>query len=248
MLLLFGFIFAQIILLGIIIFVLKRLIFQDTTSAVNRLTRLDNMNREKEKQLVARLEEVEKMLAAKRAELEEEEKRMKMEAQRAANQLHDEIIKTARQEADELIKKATSSRDKMKADCMIEAENKVVDFCLEMMKKALSSLVIDSIDDELVAEFITNLEATDMRVISDTISEVEVDSARKITPDLAQKIQDELNKKLGREIKLKFREDAALLGGVLLRFGSLVVDDTLVEHLREAAKQLKEGVSWAHKV
>ena len=58
--LMLGFVIAQIIIFSIIIVVLKRLIFQDTTSAINRINKLDSITREKEKLLSQKLDETEK--------------------------------------------------------------------------------------------------------------------------------------------------------------------------------------------
>ncbi len=246
--LLAGFVIAQIAIFAGIIFILKKLIFHDTTSAVNRLAKLDDMNREKEKELVKRLEEVETTLAQKKAELAQEEGRMKAESERAATQLYDDIVKKAKIEADEVIKKALAARDKIRADATIEAETKVAEFCGEIVAKVLSPLVGAKISDLLVEEFLTELEKTDMSIINKTVNLVEVVSAAKLGGDAAARIQKVVNTKLGRPIEVKTQQDPSLIGGISLKFGSLVINDSLQEKVREATLELKSSVNWRHKV
>lgn len=242
-----GLIIAQIIIFAGIAFWLKRLIFQDTNSAVNRLTRLDNLNREKERQLAERLEETERMLQQKKEELKKDENRMRMEAERAAIKLHEDIVNNAKKEAEETVKKAIAARDKMHTDAAIQAEMKVVDFCKQLLWKVLSPLMNDTMHNRLVADFLEELEKTDMSLINRSVRQVDVYFAKKLPDEQAVKLKEILIKKMEREIDLKLHEDPALIGGVLLKFGTLVIDDSLLERLNEASVRLKEEVAFVHK-
>ena len=245
--LLIGFIIAQVIIFGIIIFVLKKMIFQDTSSAINRLTKLDDMNRQKEKQLAVKLEETEKLLDQKRQELVEEEKKMKMESERAANQLYDDIVGKAKKEAEEVVKKAIAARDKMKMDSMIEAEEKVIDICREILAKIMSSVIDQALNESLVNNFFKDLETADMSVINKNVDRAEIVSAKPVSEELVKRAKEVLSKKLERNIEVKSSVDANLIGGVLMKFGTLVVDDSLSERLKEMAVELKSGLTSKYK-
>ena len=246
--LLIGFVIAQVIIFAVIIFVLKKLIFQDTSSAINRLTQLDDMNRQKEKQLAVKLEETDKLLKQKRDELAEEEKKMKMESERAASQLYDDIVNKAKKEAEETVKKAIAARDKMKNDAMIAAEEKAIELCREMLVKVLSPAIDQAINDSLVKAFLGDLENADTSVISKTIDRAEIISAKPLGEELIKRSKEVLAKKLERPIEVKAQVDAALIGGVLMKFGTLVIDDTVSERLKEAAAVMKDGLSSKYKV
>ena len=246
--LLLGFVVAQIIIFAVIIIVLKRLIFEDTTSAVNRLTKLDTMNREKEKVLVEKLENAEKFFEKRRKELEEEEKKLKLEAQRAANQLHEDIVKQAKTEAEEIVKKAQASKDRMRIEALVEAEAKTIEFCVEILGKVLGALVQASMNEQIVHEFMGELEKADLSKISKEVKQVELFTGRNVSVNTQKSIKDLLEKKMERPLELIFKEDPALLGGVMMKFGTLVIDASLVERLKETATELKESLSWRHTV
>jgi len=246
--LLLGFIIAQIIIFTAVIMVLKRLIFQDTTSAVNRLTKLDNLNREKERQLVDRLEETEKTLREKKEEMQKEEVRMKMEAERAAIKLHEDIINNAKKEADEIVKKAIAAREKMRMDAIIGAEERMVDFCKQLLLKILTPAINEGIHQKLFSDFMDELEKTDTSIVSGTIRLVDIYTASKLSEETARMLKTLISKKLERDVELKLHEDPNLVGGVLLKFGTLIIDDSLMERLNTAASKLKEEAAFLRKI
>lgn len=242
-----GFIIAQIAILAVIVVVLKRLIFQDTTSAINRLTKLDNMNREKERQLSTRLEETEALLKQKLAELSEQEKKMKLEAERAANQLHDDIIKQARQEAEDLIKKAIASKEKMKMDAMIEAEAKMIDLCGEVLGKVMGPLAQTAAHEQLVEEFLKELQDTDMSMLAN-VTKVDLVAATKISDATLERVKKVVKEKLKHDVEIVVKEEKAIVGGIVMKFGSLQIDDSLKERLNSAGKEMKDQLKWKYKV
>jgi len=245
--LLIGFIIAQIIIFTAVIMVLKRVIFQDTTSAVNRLTKLDDLNRAKERQLAERLEEMEKMIRNKKEELQKEEVRMKMESERAAIKLHEDIVANAKKEAEEIVKKAIAAREKMRADAAIEAEGRMVDFCKQLLTKILTPAIDDAMHQKLFGEFLEELQKTDTTIISRTVRQVDIYTAQKMDDATMQALKALITKKLEREIDLKFHDDPNLIGGVVLKFGTLIIDDSLLERLNEASTQVKETSAFLHK-
>lgn len=246
--LMLGFVVAQIIIFAVIIIVLKRLIFQDTTSAINRINKLDSMNREKEKILAEKLDETEKFLEKRKKELEEEEKLLKQEAQRAANQLQEDIVKNAKAEAEDIIKKAQASKEKMRVDAMIEAEAKITDICRELLGRVLSRIVQAQMNDQLVQEFLADLEQADLGKVGKGVTQVDIVAGRSLSDESQKIIARILENKLGHKVTVGVKEDHALLGGLLMQFGTMIVDGSLAERIREAADQMKEELSWKRNV
>ncbi len=244
--LMLGFVIAQIIIFSVIIIVLKRLIFQDTTSAINRINRLDSITREKEKMLSQKLDETEKYFEQRKKEMEDEEKRLKLEAQRAANQLQEDIVKAAKTEAEDIIKKAQASRDKIKADAIIEAEARMIDICRDILGRVLSSVVQTQMNEQLTQEFLADLEQADLGKVGKEVNQVDIIAGRTLTEETKKIIKKILDNKLGRPVTVEVKEDRALLGGLVMKFGTMVVDGSLAEHVKEASDQMKDELSWKH--
>ncbi len=245
--LLVGFIVAQIIIFGVVMFFLKNLIFADTNSAINRLTKMDDMNRAKEKQLVEKIEETERLLKEKMEQLSSEEKRLKMEAERAANQLHDDIVQKAKAEGEEIIKKAIAAREKYKNEAIIAAEARVIDFSCEIVSAILTKSMEKALSDLLIDGFIKELEGVDMSIVTPAVKKVDIIVATKLEEAAATRISEVIASRLGRALEVKVTEDPKVIGGVLMKFGTLVIDDTLAERIRETAVKMKEDLTWKHK-
>lgn len=244
--LIIGFVIAQILILGVVITLLRRLIFSDTNSAINRLTKLDNMNREKEKLLARKLEQAQKQIDEQKQGMQEEEQRIKAEARRAANQLHEDIIRKAKEEGDEIIRKAQATKDQIRTDAMIEAEGKMIDICAEILNKTLAGVVQAQMNEKLVEEFIGELEKADLSKINSDVNEIEIISSMPVSVADQDKIKKQLQLKLGRQVRLYTNEDPKLLGGILMKVGTMVVDGSLAERVNETALQMKQGLTWKY--
>ncbi|MBP9732937.1 MAG: F0F1 ATP synthase subunit delta [Candidatus Omnitrophica bacterium] len=244
--LIIGFVVAQIIILGVVIALLRRLIFSDTNSAINRLTKLDNMNREKEKLLARKLEQAQKQIDEQKQVIQDEEQRIKAEARRAANQLHEDIIKKAKEEGDDIIRKAQAARDQIRMDAMIEAEGKMIEICSEILNKTLAAVVQVSMNEKLVEEFIAELDKADLSKINSDVNEIEIISSMPVSVADQEKIKKTLQTKLNRQVRLYTNEDPKLLGGILMKIGTMVVDGSLAERVNEAAAQMKQGLTWKY--
>ncbi|MFT5207257.1 MAG: F0F1-type ATP synthase delta subunit [Candidatus Omnitrophota bacterium] len=241
-----GFIIAQVVLMIIIIVILKRMIFSDTDSAINRLTKLNNQNRDKEQLLAQKLDAAEKYIAEQKEALVETDKKLKQEAKRAANQMHEDVIKKSKTESEDIIKKAHEVKDQLIIDAKIEAEGKMVEICTEIMKNVLNDAVQTEINNKLLEEFLVELEKADWSRININSDTIELASSKPIAEAYLTKVQAVLSTKLNQSIKVKSKEDPALIGGVLMKLGSTVVDGSLVERINEESKSIMEKLKWKY--
>lgn len=70
---------------------------------------------------------------------------------------------------------------------------------------------------------------------------VEVTTARELAKEQREEISSELGSALGKTIKLQVKEDASLLGGMMVKVGSLLIDSSL----RTKVQQLKLAMKGA---
>lgn len=79
-----------------------------------------------------------------------------------------------------------------------------------------------------------------LRAEAEGIVEVEAISASALTNAQIEQITQAVKKHLGREIRLSTRVDPALIGGVVIRAGDLVIDSSATRRLRDLASQLTQ--------
>lgn len=70
------------------------------------------------------------------------------------------------------------------------------------------------------------------------VLEVNVESAFPVTDEQQRSLADALKAKLGREISITTSEDPALIGGVRIRAGDLVIDGSVQGQLTKLANEL----------
>ncbi len=241
-----GFIIAQVVLMVIIIIILKRVIFSDTDSAINRLTKLNNQNRDKEQILAQKLDAAEKYIAEQKEALVETEKKLKQEAKRSANQMHEDVIKKSKTESEDIIKKAHEVKGQLMIDAKIAAEGKMIEICTEIIKQVLNDIVQSEINDKLLEEFFVELEKADWSRINTNSDTIEIASSLPIAEAYLNKVQTVLSAKLNQSIKIVAKEDPTLIGGILMKLGSTVVDGSLVERINDASKAIMEKLKWKY--
>lgn len=71
------------------------------------------------------------------------------------------------------------------------------------------------------------------------IAEAEVTSAWQLSQDERNRLTSVLERRTGKKIEARFREDASLLGGAVVRVGSTVYDGSVREQLNRLREQLE---------
>lgn len=71
------------------------------------------------------------------------------------------------------------------------------------------------------------------RAEAENIIEAEVTSAFTVSPEQEKKIIVALKKRLGRDVHLKCKVDPDIIGGVVIRAGDLVLDDSVISRLQK---------------
>lgn len=238
--LIIGFILAQVILLVIIILVLKRMIFTDTDSAINRLAKLNQINREKEKILADKIEQAQQFIEDEKLKIKETEAKLKLESKRAVHQLHSDTIKKAKAEAEEIVKKAHESRDQMKAEAALHAQGKVLEFCGGIMRSVLGPVILKQVNDQLANDFIEQIGKADWSKINAEGSSIEIVTAREIDNGILEKLRLTLSAKVKKEFKVISKIDETVIGGIRMTIGTTIVDGTVAEKIADLITIRKE--------
>lgn len=80
----------------------------------------------------------------------------------------------------------------------------------------------------------------DMEMIGEEIKTAEVVTSSALSEGMRNRLSETLLGKLGRTIEVTATTDPKILSGMILRFGSLALDGSLKNMVRESATGLKE--------
>ena len=66
-------------------------------------------------------------------------------------------------------------------------------------------------------------------------------TAKELDKNSIEKIKDELTKNFGSEVKLNFKHDPSLIGGLVIQVGSLMIDTSIKNRLAKYKKAMMEN-------
>ena len=234
------FLIVQSIFFGVLIFILKKVLVSDTEGAVNRLNRDTEKVRTQQKELNDKIKQANEELEKRKAEAEALARKMKEEAESKAKEEREKLINKARQEGEEIINKAQRTKDELRKTIEKEMAMKTVDFTFLILNEVLSQKAGKSLNDQMFVEFLDRLEGVDMEMIAPEVDSAEIVTAASVEEKDKNRLAEILEKKLNRPIKINASCDPQIISGAILQFGSLKLDGSLQNAVRETGVALKE--------
>lgn len=233
---------TQVIVFGAVIYALKKIMLGNTESAVNRLQNSYQEVAKKKEEVTKKISQIEEECQKQRQALQEELKKAREEAEAELEGKKESTIKEARAKAEQLINDALGTKDKLKKDIEQQEQLKMVNYCEAIIKSTLSVLMRKKLNDSLVEEILEEIKNLDCRHISSEIKEVELVFAEKPDPDLISRLEKIISEKMNKEINFKHSVDQAVVAGIVVKFGSLVLDQSLANKVEAQALEMKKKV------
>ena len=234
----------QIIVFGAVIFILKKILSQDTESSINRLDKVYQDLLNKQKDLTQKIEGAEKEYSAKKEEASLIVSKMKTEAMDEIRRKQDEVIKKAKSEAEEILKKAHDSEEKFRRGIEKEYQRNVIERASNLLRTAFGDKIIGVLHEALVIEFLEKVQMIDLSQVSANIDALMIKSANALTKPQLEQFQKFISSKINRTVKIETIEDKTLVAGVLFQFGTLLLDGSLNNYVKEAAVTAKQNLEF----
>jgi len=237
-----NFIFLMIVFVGVTIAVIKRTLFSSTDSALKKLDSELAKANAKQVDLTKKLRQADEELSQRKQEASELTGKMRNEAEEESKNEREKIIGKAREESEEIIAKAQNAKEKIKIALEKEVDTKVVKTSVVILNEILSENAKKAFNKELIDEFFVKLENVDMSRISPETKEAEIISLVPLSDDEKENFSKIIEKKVGRKLTLSTLEDPQLGGGAILKFGSMSLDGSIKNLIRNAALKIQEEV------
>lgn len=236
-------ILLQIIIFAALIFILKKVLTQNITSATRHLDELSQDYTKKETEVNQKLEEVERKYQEILAKAQEEAAKVKAETIKTAEDESSSIVKQARTQSEEIIKQADRSRQMLISEIEERIGREAVNKAAELIGQVLPEEFRESVHSRWVEELVSGgfAQLERLRVPEDT-KEVVVTSAFRLNEKTKQALAKRLKEALGRDAALKEEIDPRIVAGIIITIGSLVLDGSLKNKIKEQAKNAKDTV------
>ncbi|MFH0753709.1 MAG: F0F1 ATP synthase subunit delta [Candidatus Omnitrophota bacterium] len=240
------FLFLTAIISGAIIFTLHRVFISSVEGAKQRLDRDAEAARAKETELNRKIKQADDELSARKKELDQIEQKMKLELEAEANKHREELVNKARTDAEEIIVKAQNAADGIRRDIEKQMELKIIDHAVSIIGSVLTVRAKSALENDLVDEFAEQLKNVDMSKISLDIKKAEVVTSCGISDAGLKRFSEIIKSKTGRDIVLVSKVDGGHVCGVIIQFGSLLLDGSVKTAVKDAALQLKAEVEKSY--
>lgn len=238
--LLIQFVILQVIVFSAVIYFLRKLLYGETQSAINRLGSVYQDLLAKQKELQQKIETAEKEYQDKKGEAETVADKLKNQAVEEARVKGEDVMKKAKAQADETVAKAQASAEQFYHEIEIKVSEKTIDIASSMFEKALSAEAVGVLHKELVREFIRRGKDFDLTGVGPHINTLVIKSALPITEAEQGEIKALVRAKVNRDLKVEAAVDKTLVAGLLLQFGTLLLDGSLSSSVKDAADEMKK--------
>ncbi len=235
-------ILIQIVTFAVIIAVLHFLFGAQVKIALNRLQVLHQESLEKEEVLNKEIERAKLQAESEIARAKDEAKTIVENAHRNAEKTIQETTESVHVEAKKIIAEAGEKAKKMESEIIASAEEKAVSLAQKLIQYTFTSKGQELLHRQLLDELIEDLNAVDKEQLNVKADRAEVTTTFALTAQERQRLKEVLASKLGRELKLEEKIDEALITGIVIKLGGLVIDGSLNNKLTKvlAALRLKK--------
>lgn len=236
------FIILQVIVFSAVIFFMKKILSSDTQAAVGRLDTTYQDLITKQKELNEKIEEAEKEYAAKKEEAVQVLEKMKLDANDEARKKKDEILKQAKTQADEILERAKASSDEIYKKIEREVRAKAVDDAALILHSAVQKHTVVEFHSKIFEEFLEKVKDFDLSKVSPQIDTMTVKTPYPLSDQQKSKLNMFVSTKVNRNLKIEEIIDESQIAGISLLFGSLILEGSLANTIREVAEDKKQKI------
>ena len=235
-------IIVSIIIIQVVIFIgliliLQRIITKNVVSATKHLEELDREYAKKEAEVDRRLDEVKQESEKLITQAEKQAEELKTKILQETEGEKDKILKQARVQSNEVIEQADKSRQLLLAEINERITKEAGEKACELIQVALPEQFKKDAHAQWVEDLIENgLSQLDRLRIGKDINEAKITSALALDGKQRKSISGKLKSVLGRDIIIKEEIDAKVVAGLVITIGSLVLDGSLRNRIKEKAK------------
>lgn len=236
-----GYLFVQIFNFLIMFVVLRAWVYRPIINAI------ENRRRSLEQGL-----EDARIASEARANAEREAGKILAEAQTKASEIVREATTRAESAGKDILKMAEADSEKIRLDARTESEEERIRMLSDVRSQiavlamaATHKLVGDVLDEKkqrtLIDEFFSGVKEGKVVLLEDVElkgASAEITSALYLTDSEQIALKNDVLAKIGEHASVTFRVDPSILGGLIIRVGDKIIDNSVAGQLEELRKNL----------
>ncbi|HDZ76700.1 MAG TPA: hypothetical protein ENH41_01285 [Candidatus Omnitrophica bacterium] len=233
-------IIIQVFVFSVLIYVFRKIMTKNITSATDHLDQLNHDYENKEIESAKKLEDAEKKSGEILAQARGEAEKIRLDARKEITSERDKIINQAHIQSDDLIQQADKSRKSLIAEIEQKIAGEAIKKACELTRDSLpldfKKLAQSYWIDDLIKNGFDELKDL---AVGDGIREAKVISAFPLSQEVRKSLVKRLKLLLKRDISLKEEIDSSVIVGIIVTIGNLVLDGSLSNKIRQQAKDIQ---------
>ncbi len=226
----------QVVVFAGLLFFLRYILTHSVTNATTHLEELSKDYAKKQEEAKKQLEQANKESGKIVSDAQVEAVKRKNATSEEAQKEKDRIIQEAQQKSEQMIKQAEKTCELLKQEIDEKINVRAAEKSVELIQKAIPDKFRQELHTLWLKEFLKGDFQLDRLHLSGDIKEAEVVSAFALAEGQRKELKTKLSKKLGENIMLKEKVDAVLIAGIIINFGSVVIDGSLKYKIQQEAK------------
>jgi len=233
-------IIMHVVVLIVLMGFIRLIIVGHAKRATTRVKQVEDEVRKKEEDIKREIEEHEKDFSEKKAEAERQLQSQREEAKREASRLKEQSIAEAKKESQKIIEQAHKNEQKIREQIARQMEEKTVEYGGRVFKLVFSDLMTGDLNKQFINELIDALDEIEKGAITVDSAEATIITSHPLQADQKQRLESVLREKFNEQTTITESTDETLLGGLILKMGSLEIDGSLRNRYQEAVNEVKK--------
>lgn len=235
----------HIVVLVVLVGLIRMIIVGHAKKAIKRVQLVEGEVRKKEEDIKREISDHEKDFTEKKAEADRQLQAQRDEAKREAARLKEQSISEAKKESHKIIEQAHKSEQKIKDQIARQMEEKAVEYGGNVFKLVFSDLMTGKLNEQFISELIDALNEIEKGTIVVDTPQANIITSHPMDEAQKKQLEDVLKDKFNDKATINETTDETLLGGLILKMGSLEIDGTLKNRYKEAVEEVKKEVNIA---
>lgn len=236
------FLLLQVVIFVGLVLILRQILSKNLMDGAARLQGLSAEYAQRQDELKQQLLEAEKRYGEELSMAKTQAGQLLAQSRHDADTSKTRLLEEARQEGERIVQQAIETRDALRKEIEQRMEGRAVDHACALIRQALPASLRHAIHalwlDELMQHGLNQLEQ--LRAEAD-LRQAGVATAFPLNPEQRARLRQQLRVKLGRDVDISERTDEALVAGVTISLGNLVLDGSLASRLQQAARAVRES-------
>lgn len=234
----FQLIIVQVVTFVAIVFVLRKLLYSESAKETLRLKKLKEETSQKQKELQQKIDAAQDAYKEKMSEAEEQARAYHLKSKEEAKELQKQVLDKANEEAEQIVRSAFNAKEKMREEIAEDMRKRAPMLISRIFKEFLSPAVRDMAHKELVRDVMDKIKKAEKISFKSKVDKGEIISARPLSDKDKSEIEMLIRNNLGYEVLLQGKEDGELVAGVIIKLGTILIDGSLDNRLKQVEKEL----------